>query len=245
MVLVPSPGTAEDAAKQAAENSQRGSILRVDAGTLFTADGVPIQLRRVTAKIIAHHLDKNDPKQKGCQDASGGDDPPKSEVVVIQQGNVIVSSDSLTKLLDKKVGEKGKLKDLKFSTDPKKNQVHISGKTKKIIDVPFDLQGPVKATDNGQIELDAQSVKAADIPGLAGLLGLTVQKAAGKNAAKGVKTEQNTIIFNPDQLWGLPVHGTVTKVAVQKNGLLLVFGSPGGGKSQSAVRTASAKKQTK
>ncbi len=224
LVLSPSPRAQQKA--YAEEKSQRGSVLRVDAGTLFTADGVPITLQHVNAKIVAHH---ETGQNQACGDSadSAKDDQSKSQVVIIQTGNVVLSSDSLTKLLDKKVGEKGKLKDLKFSTDPKKNEVHISGKTKKVIDVPFDLTGPVRATPNGQIELQAKSVKAADIPGLASLLGMTVEKAAGKNAAKGVKTNANTITFNPDQLWGLPVHGTVLRVTVQKNGLLLVFGEPG------------------
>jgi len=226
--------------KQEGGNSQRGSTLRVDSGTLFTADGVPIQLRQVTAKIVKHK--PTPPPQGGTSDPS--DPAQSSQVVTIEKGNVVLSSDSLSKLLNKKVGKNGKLSDLKVSTDPKKGEVHISGKAKKLIDVPFDLQGPVKATGDGKIELLAKSVKAADIPGLAGLLGLTVQKAAGKHAAKGVKTEHNTIIFNPDQLWGLPVHGSVTKVTVQQSGILLAFGAPGqgGAKTPAASHRATAKK---
>lgn len=237
--LVPAPALDAPAKTKADDQGQRGSVLRVDSGTLFTADGVPIQLRRVKAKITTDGSNNGKP---GCEDPQP--DPDKSpQVVNIESGDVVLTSESLTKLLNQKVGKEGKLKNLRFSTDVGKHEVEISGKTKKVIDVPFQLKGPVTTTPDGQLQLKAKSIKALEIPGLAGLLGLNVEKAAGKDTAKGVKSEENTITFNPDQLWGLPVHGRVIRVDVQPNGLLLVFAGEGNkDKSARPVRRASTSK---
>jgi hypothetical protein len=70
---------------------------------------------------------------------------------------VFLTDASLTRLMNEKIGKDGKVHDLKFSADH--NQLKITGKAKKVIDVPFTLEGPVKPTSTGQIELDAKSVK--------------------------------------------------------------------------------------
>ncbi len=224
------------AAEQQGETKGRPSTLRIESGTLVTSAGIPIGLQHVDVKIVGSKKPEQDGKDKqdGQDEKKSGDDKKdsknetaKSEAITIETGTVVLKSNSLTRLLNQKVGKNGKLEDLKVTTDKSKNEVHITGKAKKVIGVPFELKGPVKATPNGQIQLDATSVKAADIPGLAQLLGLTVQKAAGTHAAKGVKTETNTIVFNPDQLWGLPVHGFVRQAHVEQDGLVLLFGQPG------------------
>lgn len=225
-------------------NVGKPSRLRVDSGTLFTFDGVPIELRGVMATIQKR---SSKPQPQGKEDDDGGDAPARgesrSELVTIDSGRVLVSDESLTKLMNEKISKNGKVYDLKLTAD--KNQLKITGKAKKVIDVPFTLEGPVKPTPDGQIELDAKSVKAADIPGLAQLFGFTVQKAVGTKAAKGVHAEQNTIIFDPDKLWGLPVHGKVTGVQLQPHGVVLVFGSQQQNSPNGKVARSAAKRPVK
>ena len=208
---------ASDQKSDGKQNSGKPSRLQVDSGTLFTSSGIPVALRRVLATI----------QKRSNQNSKDGADPDgsenASEVVTIDSGRVVLTDTSLTRLMNQKIGQDGKVHDLKVTSE--KGQLKITGKAKKTIAVPFTLEGPLKPTADGQVELQANEVKAVDIPGLAQLLGFNVQKAVGTNAAKGVHAQKNTIIFNPDKLWGLPIHGKVTGVDVQQNRVVLTFGN--------------------
>ena len=190
--------------------------LIINDGTLFTRSGIPMHLSHAIARIAPGmhatasdgHTSKNDHDNK---------------IVFLDSGRVGLSNDSLTKLMNSKIQGKG-IDDLKVTTEH--GQMKISGKMKKIISVPVSIEGPATATPDGKIELRTRTEKAGFLPikGLADALGMSVNKVVG-NKAKGVKADgDNSIVFDPDELWNLPIHGTVTKVVVQRDGLLLIFG---------------------
>lgn len=185
--------------------------LHIKSGTLYTKSGIPIQLTNANARIA------------GGLKPEVGDKDGNKDVVFLDQGVVTLSDDSLSKLLQSKVKDKG-VEDLKVTTD--KGQIKITGKMKKLISVPMTIEGPASATSDGKIELHTKEVKTAKLPikGLADALGLNVSKVVGDS--KGVKSQGDTIIFDPDELWGLPIHGFVTQVVVQQNGIVLHFGAP-------------------
>jgi hypothetical protein len=183
--------------------------LVINSGTLYTRSGVPLHLAHAVALVA-----------KGMQPIPGDG----KAVVVLNSGQVSVTSDSLGKLMRTKLQGKG-IEDLSITTDA--NKVKISGKMKKIVKVPITIEGPLDVTPDGKIELRTTSMKTAKLPikGLADALGMNVSHIVGNNA-NGVKSEGDTLIFDPDELWGLPVHGHLVKAVVQSNGLLLVFGAP-------------------
>lgn len=202
-------------ADDAPSNANKGAMTRlhINSGVLYTKSGIPIRLSRATARIANG--------MKG----SGGPKKQDNDIVFLDSGVVSLSDDSLTKLLQSKVEGKG-IEDLHVTSD--KGQIKISGKMKKVVSVPVTIEGPATATPDGKIELHTKTEKASVLPikGLADALGMSVNKVVG-NKAKGVKAEgDNAIIFDPDELWGLPIHGFVTQVTVQKNGITLHFGAP-------------------
>ena len=153
---------------------------------------------------------------------SGNKKEQKQEqtAITIASGSAFLSVDSLAQLLNSKFGERG-LQDIKVSND--KGQVKITGTAKKKVSVPFTIEGPVTLAPNGFIRLATEKVQIAKLPGLADLLGVKPDKMVG-GSLKGVKAEKDAILFDPDLLWGLPVHGRVTRLAFNSKGLLLVFG---------------------
>jgi len=195
--------------KPAASNGQM-TRLRIQSGMLYTKSGIPIKLSHATARIANG--------MKG----SGGPKKEDNDIVFLDSGLVSLSNDSLSKLLQSKVKDKG-VEDLKVTTD--KGQIKISGKMKKLIDVPMTIEGPTTATPDGKIELHTKTMKTARLPikGLADALGMNVSDVVGNS--KGVRADGDTIIFDPDELWGLPIHGFVTEVSVQANGIVLHFGA--------------------
>jgi hypothetical protein len=189
--------------------------LQIESGMLYTRSGIPIHLSHANARIAPgmHATGSNGHDQKNGND---------NKIVFLDSGRVGLTNASLTKLMQSKVQGKG-IDDLKVTTE--NGQIKITGKVKKVVSMPVVLEGPAVATSDGKIELRARKMKAAMLPqGLTEALGMNVKHVVG-NKAKGVHAEGNdSLVFDPDELWGLPIHGFVTRVIVQTNGLLLVFG---------------------
>ena len=202
---------------QAPPNSGHMTRLVIDSGVLYTRSGIPIRLSHANARIAPgmHATSSNGQTSSNANE---------NKIVFLDSGRVILSDDSLTKLMNSKVQGKG-IEDLKVTTAD--GQVKITGKMKKVVAVPITIQGPASVTQDGKIDLHTRTEKASFLPikGLADALGMSVSKVVG-NKAKGVKAEgDNDIIFDPDELWGIPIHGSVTRVQVEKDGLVLTFGS--------------------
>lgn len=201
--------------------AQGPTRLHINSGTLDTSKGVPLALHGVDALI-----------------APGGDGQKMGgKLVQLRAGTVGLSYDSIAKLLNGKM-KNSKVKDLKVSSD--KGEIKINGKVQKVIELPFEVKGPVSVTPDGKLDLHASTEKAAKIPisGVADALGLNMQKMVGKGH-KGIDAEKQDIIFDPDQLWGLPIHGQLTAARVESHELLLTFGHPAspprrGGHTQTA-----------
>jgi hypothetical protein len=127
----------------------------------------------------------------------------------------------------------GNVKDLSVTTEPEK--VTIKGKAHKVVDVPFQLDGKVMATPDGLIKLQVGDEKAAHLPeSITKALGFDdLSKMIGNDAGKGIQANKNSVTFDPDLMWGLPIHGRVVRAATNAKGLMLTFG-PDGGKSGAA-----------
>ena len=203
--------------------------LQIESGMLYTRSGIPIHLSHANARIAPG---MRATASDGHESKNGND----NKIVFLDSGRVGLTNDSLTKLMQSKVQGKG-IEDLKVTTE--NNQIKITGKMKKVISVPVMIEGPAVATSDGKIELHTRKMKAASLPkGLTDALGMNVKHVVG-DKAKGVHAEDDdSLIFDPDELWGLPIHGFVTRVLVERNGLLLIFGPQ---PHQSGHQLASAK----
>ncbi len=189
--------------------------LYIAAGTLISGSGAPIQVHSLHAMLQHAASPSVEQKQNEGQKQNG------PSVVTITSGTAFLSNSSLGTLLNSKLDQRG-LQDIKVSND--KGQVKITGKDKKAVSVPFTIGGPISLMPQGSIRLQTKKVQVAHIPGLADLLGVDPKKMTGDGSVKGVQASKDAIIFDPDLLWGLPVHGRVTRLTFERNGLLLVFG---------------------
>lgn len=191
-----------------AQAAKKPSRLHIAGGTLYTSAGIPVLLHGVDALI-----------------APGGKPQPNMDgkMVLIDRGTIGLTYDALTRLLNQKL-DGGKVQDLKVTSD--KGQVKINGKVHKGIAIPFEVKGPVTVTSDGKLDLHASTEKAAKLPigGIADALGLNMQKMVGDK--KGVKSSGQDIVFDPDALWGLPIHSHVTAAHVEAKELVLVVGTP-------------------
>src|SRR5215472_2215827 len=190
--------------------SKGSSELHIDSGELLSSSGLPIHVNKFEAVVGGDQ--KPEPRDNG-----------KKTVVTIRHGVAYLTPDTITKLLSTHVGG-GNIKDLSVTTAP--NKVTIKGKAHKVVDVPFEIDGHVEATPDGMIKLQVGGEKAAHLPdAITKTLGFDdLSKLVGSNTRKGVQTSKNSMTFDPDLMWGLPVHGHVVRAITTSKGLLLTFG---------------------
>jgi hypothetical protein len=139
----------------------------------------------------------------------------------IAEGQVFVRGEGLTKLFDRKVKQSNSsVSDIKIET--KDDGVHISGKVKKLLPIPFSIEGPV-TTDGRTLAIQAKSIKAIGIPikGLLGAVGKELSSMISSESVNGVAVNENTLIFQPASI--SHVRGFISNVVVTEKGLTVTF----------------------
>lgn len=211
-LLLETSGKTSAPAPAAQKPEQRRLVIR--AGTLFTKEGVPINLAGFDASIQSQKVQANN-----------GDSGKQIEDVTVRSGTVFIQTADLSKLLAPHVPQ-DKISDL--SVETKDGQLKISGKMKKTLPVHFEIKGPVSITPDGKLALHEKSMKVDKLPmkGLADMLGMNPADVAGNSAQKGIQGKKDELIVDPNMLWGMPVQGKVSAVKVTNTGLLLTYGVP-------------------
>jgi hypothetical protein len=108
------------------------------------------------------------------------------------------------------------------------NRIIQKGVIHKGVDVSFEIEGTLSATDDGNIRMHADKIKAAHIPmkGLLHLLGEDLSKLVNQNAERGMKIVGDDIILMPRTLTPAPhMQGRVTRVAIEGGKIVQVFDS--------------------
>lgn len=155
-------------------------------------------------------------------------DDSNSFLVEIYTGEVAITVASLTALLNSHV--------FAYPGSPVKNvQVSVNGTRlrqkgtiHKGVDLPFEIEGPLSVTPEGNIRLHAEKIRSAHLPfkGLLHLFGADLSKLMNENAGRGVKFEGDDVILEPRNLTPPPhLLGQVTRVEVKDGRIVQTFGS--------------------
>jgi hypothetical protein len=118
------------------------------------------------------------------------------------------------------------LKDLKH-TIKAGGRINIQGKMKQAgLDVSFEMEGPIRATPEGLMILDPDTVKTLGIPakGIMDLFGIETQKLINLNEQRGLKLVGNSILMYPSRLFPPPtMNGKVFRVETENDALHIYF----------------------
>ena len=183
------------------------SLMRMDKGTYSNQPGVIFDLESFSATL--QPMGKHAPL---CY----------AKTTLIEQGNVFVSTQSLTRLFGQKLSEaNSQLKEVEV--EMKDNQVHLHGKVKKLIWLPFSIEGPV-TTDGTNLKIETKEIKALGVPvkGLLDALGKHLQSLTGSESPNGVVAEGDSLIFHPYEI--AHVKGHITSATINSQGLNVRFG---------------------
>jgi hypothetical protein len=183
----------------------------INEGTYVQGTGVEYKLKGFVADLV--------PRGKAMPACL-------AKMTNIRQGDVVVSTDSLSRMFARKMSEGGKdssIQDLSISTE--EGQIVIKGKAKKLIPISFVLKGPVDVVDGSKLRFHSKDVKAAGLPAktLMKMLGVHMGEMINDAGANGVSATDEYIIFDPKLL--AHVEGKIEKLQILDKALYVEFAS--------------------
>jgi hypothetical protein len=155
-------------------------------------------------------------------------DDPDSFVVAVSKAEVAITPASLTNLMNSYV--------LAYEGAPIKHVVVTlqgqkliqKGTIHKGLDLPFEVEGTLSVTEDGNIRVHADKIKAEHVPvkGLLHLFGEDLSKLMKEKSEHGMQVAGDDIILNPRWLTPPPhLQGRVIRVAIAEGKIVQYFDS--------------------
>lgn len=192
----------------------------IESGSYSSQPGVNFKLTHFSADLVPE-----------------GDTAPMcyGKNTVVSHADILADDQSLTKVFTSKLA-KGNSKIRNFKVVNMDGSVTLSGTIKKVVPVKFSITGKV-ATDGEAIVLHASSIKADGVPvkGLLELFGKNLSSVMKVKNVRGVKIEENTISFKPEQLAHLKGH--IAAATSISGALMLRYGSERGATPKESSRS--------
>ncbi len=186
---------------------------------LHLAPRITLEVKQLRGEMIS---------RKNNQPPVLGD--PKSYTLHVFAAEASMTTASLTSLLNDYLFsyDGAPLKDLKVET--KGNQLKLSGKVKKGIEVPFSVVSEVSVSPDGRLLLHSDKIKAAGLPakGLMDLFDLKLDELVSLEKARGVTAKDNDLLLDPGRILPPPVIvGHLSSVRVEGDRIIQAFASTG------------------
>ncbi|HEY2458131.1 MAG TPA: hypothetical protein VGI13_12590 [Candidatus Acidoferrum sp.] len=216
------------------------NVTKTEAVSPAGGQGVKTEMRNVlfhlTTKAAAH-IDtlSGELWPAGKNDMPVFDDKTSFEVRVAN-GKIWITTDALAEIMNRYVfaAKDAPLKDLSISI--KDQKLDIKGKLHGKGDISFETSGTVTVNGDGRLRVHTEKVKALHVPvkGMMGLLGIELATVLNTSKIDGLDTDKNDLLMDLGGLLPPPhIRGKVTRVAVEGNRIVTLFGD--GGKSAAAA----------
>jgi hypothetical protein len=155
-------------------------------------------------------------------------DKRDSFTLQVHSAEIAITNSSMSDLLNRYAfsDPKSPIHGLNLASDGKR--VKAKGTMHKGVALPFELEGTLSATPEGDIKLHADKIKSAHSPfkGLLHLFGEDLSKLINMKSDSGVKIVDDDIILSPSRLVPPPrIMGKVTAVRLEPGRIVQVFGS--------------------
>jgi len=94
-------------------------------------------------------------------------------------------------------------------------------------DLPFESEGSLSVTPNGEIRVHTEKVNAAHLPikGVMDLLGTSIAKLIDTRKVRGVRAEKDDLILTPSEAFPPPhIQGRLSSIAIRGNQIVQQYG---------------------
>ncbi len=111
---------------------------------------------------------------------------------------------------------------------PSGGKLKIKGRLHSKGDVPFETEGSLSLTSDGEIRLHTENLKAGHLPvkGLLHLLGESIAKLIDTKKIAGLRADKNDLLIDPAELFPPPhIHGRLRAVSIVGNEIVQEYGT--------------------
>jgi hypothetical protein len=155
-------------------------------------------------------------------------DEPQSFVVKVDSAEIAITTGNLSTLLNSYVFAYPGAPLKNISAISTGDRLKIKGTMHKGVDLPFEVQGGISATPEGDIRLHSESIKSAHLPlkGLLHLFGENLAKMVNVNETRGVRIDGDDMIMFPSRMTPPPhLFGRVTAVRLDGDKIVQTYDS--------------------
>jgi len=156
-------------------------------------------------------------------------DNPESFSISVRSAEISLTTGALTSVLNDYVfvAKDAPIKGIRVSAE--NGKIRLRGRLHSKGDIPFESEGTLSVTRDGNIRVHTEKVKAAHLPvkGLMDLIGETISKLIDTRKVRGVRVEKDDLILIPSELFAPPhLFGQVTSVSVRGDEIVQQYGRP-------------------
>jgi hypothetical protein len=153
---------------------------------------------------------------------------PNSFLVDVRSAKLSITTAALTNVMNQYAfaAPDAPISDIHVAAQGGKLRIH--GRLRKG-DVPFESDGSLTVTPEGEIRVHTEKVKALHVPvkGLMDLLGENIAKLIDTRKVRGVRAQGNDLILNPAELFPPPhIQGRLSSIDSRGNAIALKYGGP-------------------
>jgi len=154
-------------------------------------------------------------------------DDANSFRIVIHSAEISVAIESLSNVLNQHAfaASDAPIKGIRLSAHGAK--LKIQGRLHSKGDIPFESEGSLSPTSEGEIRVHTEEIKAGHLPvkGLMDLVGETISKLIDTKKVQGVRAEKDDLILTPSELFPAPhIQGRLTAISIRGNEIVQEYG---------------------
>jgi hypothetical protein len=149
----------------------------------------------------------------------------------IKGAEIAMSTEALSNLLNQQIfgAPDAPLKQLTITSQG--DVVRVKGKLHSKGDLPFESEGTISVTNDGEIRIHTSKIKAAHLPVkvIMDLLGLRIASLISTRKVSGIRMDGDDLLLNAQQILPPPrIEGRMTSVRIEGTQIVQVFGGAEG-----------------
>jgi hypothetical protein len=145
----------------------------------------------------------------------------------ISTAEMAIDSSNLANLLNSYVFARPHSPLTALSIVVEKGRVKVKGKLHDKGDIPFEAEGILTPTAEGELRLHSEKIKAMHVPvkGLMSLFGIDLGGLIKEGKVPGVRAEEDDLILDLEQILPPPhIEGKVVSVRIEGENIIQIFG---------------------
>ncbi len=156
-------------------------------------------------------------------------DNPESFSISVRSAEISLSTGALTSVLNDYVfaAKDAPIKGIRVFAE--NDKIKLRGRLHSKGDIPFESEGTLSVTGDGNIRVHTEKIKAAHLPvkGLMDVIGETISKLIDTRKVRGVRAEKDDLVLIPSELFPPPhLYGKVTAVSIRGDQIVQQYGQP-------------------